>query len=93
MENFDNANRCRTLPIRPGQKIEAGLRSVHLAEFGNGIGTLIDDLIDPESISEVGDLNDNRFLRQIQDTETLQDVLIWTSNHTLRRLNIVAQHR
>ena len=44
----------------PDEQVEARLRAVHLAELGEAVGAQVDDLIDPEAITEIGNLDHDR---------------------------------
>jgi len=44
----------------PDQQIEAGGRTVHLAELDKAVGAQVDDLVDPETVAEIRHLDDHR---------------------------------
>src|SRR5271170_2682445 len=92
VEDAGDAAGSRSLPVRADEEVSAGFGGVHLAELGEGVGALIDDLIDPESVAKVGHLDNKRLLVKGEEAETIDHVLIRAGYEPLTRIDIVAQH-
>jgi hypothetical protein len=56
-EYLGDALGCLATPVWPDHQVEARRGAVHLAEVSEATGTCIDDLVDLESVAEIGHLD------------------------------------
>jgi hypothetical protein len=54
---------------------------------------LVPEPVDTEAIAEIRHLENHRFLFKREETETVNDVLVWSGNRAFLGLDIVSQHR
>ena len=92
-ENPGDPSRDPTIPVGPDDEIAPRLRAVHLPHPGEGIGAMVAELIEPEAIAEVGDLDNDGIRGQIEHPEAVDHVLVRTGNDGRPRPDDVGEHR
>lgn len=75
-----------------GEQVAAGFGAVHRAELREGVGALVDGLVDPEPAVEVGDLDHRGTAAGVQDAETVDHVLVGAGDDPLFGADVVVQH-
>ena len=90
-EHPSDALRDFFLPVGSDQQIEAWRGAVHLAHIGKAVGAYIDDLVDPEPIVEIRDLNHRRRLIKRECAGAVDHILVWAGDDALFRHDVVGE--
>ena len=92
-EHRGDPGRDRAAPVGPDDEIAPRLRAMHPPDPGEGVGAVVAELIEPEAIAEIGDLDDDRILGQIKHPEAVDHILVRTGNDGRPRPDDVGEHR